>query len=41
MSDNTQVLAEFPSGMTLIVTSSSVNEQGLNETIRGQYGTSI
>ena len=25
--------------MTLIVTSSSVNEQGLNETIRGQYGT--
>jgi len=39
VSDNTQVLAEFPSGMTLIVTSSSVNEQGLNETIRGQYGT--
>jgi predicted dehydrogenase len=39
VSDNTQVLAEFPNGMTLIVTSSSVNEQGLNETIRGQYGT--
>ena len=39
VSDNTQVLAEFPNGMSLMVTSSSVNEQGLNETIRGQYGT--
>ena len=39
VSDNTQVLAEFPSGATLIVTSSSVNEQGLNEKIRGHYGT--
>ena len=39
VSDNTRVLAEFPSGMTLIVTSSSVNEQGLNGTVRGQYGT--
>ena len=39
MSDNTQLLAEFPSGMTLMVTSSTINEQGLNEVIRGHYGT--
>jgi predicted dehydrogenase len=39
VSDNTQVLAEFPSGMTLLITSSTINEQGFGEIIRGHYGT--
>lgn len=33
-----QVIAEFPSGMTLSMTSSSVNETGLQEMIRGTMG---
>lgn len=31
-----QIIAEFPSGMVLHITSSSVNEQGTQEMIRGQ-----
>jgi predicted dehydrogenase len=37
--ENTQLIAEFPSGMNLIVTSSTVNEQGQVDTIRGSKGT--
>lgn len=37
--ENTQLIAEFPSGMNLIVTSSSVNEQGWPDTIRGHKAT--
>ncbi len=37
--DNTQVLAEFPSGLTLMVIGSTVNEQGLQQVIRGHEGT--
>ena len=39
VSDNTQVMAEFPSGGALIVTSSSIHGEGFNELIRGHYGT--
>lgn len=37
--DNTQVLAEFPSGLTIMVIGSTVNEQGLGQVIRGHEGT--
>jgi predicted dehydrogenase len=37
--DNTQVLAEFPSGLTMLVIGSTVNEQGLGQVIRGHEGT--
>ncbi len=37
--DNTQVLAEFPSGLTVMVIGSTVNEQGLEQVIRGHEGT--
>lgn len=37
--DNTQVLAEMPSGLTLLVIGSTINEQGLNQVIRGHEGT--
>lgn len=37
--DNTQVLAEFPSGYTIMVIGSTVNEQGLEQVIRGHEGT--
>ncbi|MXW63974.1 MAG: Gfo/Idh/MocA family oxidoreductase [Bacteroidetes bacterium SB0662_bin_6] len=37
--DNTQVLAEFASGLTLLVIGSTVNEQGLGQVIRGHEGT--
>lgn len=37
--ENVGLLAEFPSGYTLLMTSSTVNEQGLNSMIRGHYGT--
>jgi len=33
------LLAEFPSGLTLLMTSSTVNEQGLNSMMRGHHGT--
>lgn len=35
----TQVMAEFPSGLNMVVTSSSVNEQGLGQVFRGQEAT--
>ena len=34
-----EILAEFPSGLNILVTSSSVNEQGLNSMIRGHKAT--
>ena len=37
--ENVQILAEFPSGLTLMVTSSTVNEQGLRSMMRGHHGT--
>ncbi len=37
--DNTQVLANFPSGLTILVIGSTVNEQGLGQVIRGHEGT--
>src|SRR6185369_14051733 len=39
ITDTTHLLAEFPSGLTLIVAGSTVNEQGLPDTIRGRKGT--
>ena len=33
------MLAEFPSGLTLVVAGSTVNEQGLQDMIRGRKGT--
>jgi predicted dehydrogenase len=39
ISDTTHLLAEFPSGLTLVVAGSTVNEQGLPDTIRGRKGT--
>jgi predicted dehydrogenase len=39
VTDNTQIMAEFPSGMTILVTGSTVNEQGLGQVIRGHEGT--
>jgi len=37
--ENMQCLAEFPSGLTLLVTSSTVNEQGLPSVMRGHKAT--
>ncbi len=37
--ENTQLIAEFPSGMSMIITSSTVNEQGWVDTIRGHKAT--
>lgn len=37
--ENVQLLAEFPSGMTMFVTSATVNEQGLPDMIRGHKAT--
>jgi predicted dehydrogenase len=37
--ENVQILAEFPSGLCLMVTSSTVNEQGIEDMIRGHHGT--
>jgi predicted dehydrogenase len=37
--DNTQVMAEFPSGLSMLVIGSTVNEQGLGQVIRGHEGT--
>ena len=37
--DNTQVLANFPSGYSLMVLGSTVNQQGLPEMLRGHHGT--
>jgi len=37
--ENVQLLAEFPSGLILMVTSSTVNEQGIADMIRGHHGS--
>jgi predicted dehydrogenase len=37
--ENTQLIAEFPSGMNIVITSSTVNEQGLVDSIRGHKAT--
>ncbi|HYE30147.1 MAG TPA: Gfo/Idh/MocA family oxidoreductase [Methylomirabilota bacterium] len=37
--ENIQCLAEFPSGLTLFVTSSTINERGIEDMIRGHKGT--
>ncbi len=37
--DNTQLMAEFPSGLTMMITGSTVNEQGLGQVIRGHEAT--
>jgi predicted dehydrogenase len=37
--ENVQLLAEFPSGLILMVTSSTVNEQGIQDMIRGHHAT--
>ncbi len=39
VNDQTQVLADFPSGLGLVVMGSTVNEQGLGTVIRGNEGT--
>src|SRR5512137_1634182 len=39
ITDTTHLLAEFPSGLTLAVVGTTVNEQGLAELIRGRKGT--
>ncbi len=39
VTDNCQLLAEFPSGLCMLITGSSVNEQGLEQVIRGNEGT--
>lgn len=39
VNDNTQLLAEFPSGLCMMITGSSVNEQGLGQVIRGHEAT--
>jgi hypothetical protein len=37
--DNTQVIAEFPSGLSIVLIGSTVNEVGLAQVIRGHEGT--
>lgn len=37
--ESVQVIAEFPSGFNLMLASSTVNEQGMTEMIRGHHGT--
>ena len=39
ITDTTHLLAEFPSGLTLLVVGTTVNEKGLEEIIRGRKGT--
>lgn len=39
VTDNTQLITEFPSGLCMLITGSSVNEQGLEQVIRGQEAT--
>ncbi len=39
--DTVQVVAEFPSGFTLFVVSTTVNERGIVDTIRGSKGSLI
>ena len=37
--DNTQLLAEFPSGLSMVVLGSTINEQGLDQVVRGHEAT--
>ncbi len=39
ITDTTHLLAEFPSGLTLVVAGTTVNEQGLPEMLRGRKAT--
>ncbi|GMQ81375.1 MAG: Gfo/Idh/MocA family oxidoreductase [Rhodothermia bacterium] len=39
VTDNTQVIAEFPSGLAMVILGSTVNEQGLAQVIRGHEAT--
>ena len=39
MNENVQLLAEFPSGLCMMITSATVNEQGLTDIIRGTKAT--
>jgi hypothetical protein len=39
VADNTQIIAEFPSGHTMVIVGSTVNEQGLQDIIRGNKAT--
>jgi len=39
ITDTTHLLAEFPSGLTIVVAGSTVNEQGLADMIRGRHAT--
>jgi predicted dehydrogenase len=39
ITDTTHLLAEFPSGLTLVVAGTTVNEQGLPDILRGRNGT--
>lgn len=39
ITDTTHLLAEFPSGLTLVVAGSTVNEQGLPDILRGRKAT--
>ncbi|MEY2408953.1 MAG: hypothetical protein QOF48_1623 [Verrucomicrobiota bacterium] len=39
ITDTTHLLAEFPNGLTFCVAGSTVNEQGLQDMIRGRKGT--
>ncbi|MEI8041205.1 MAG: Gfo/Idh/MocA family oxidoreductase [Verrucomicrobiota bacterium] len=39
ITDTTQLLAEFPSGLTLVAVGTTVNEQGLPEVLRGRKAT--
>jgi predicted dehydrogenase len=39
ITDTTHLLAEFPSGLTLVVAGTTVNEQGLPEILRGRKAT--
>lgn len=39
ITDTTHLLAEFPSGLTLLVAGSTVNEQGLPDMLRGRKAT--
>ena len=39
VTENCQILTEFPSGLCMMITGCTVNEQGLNQVIRGHEGT--
>ncbi|MFT5145257.1 MAG: putative dehydrogenase, partial [Thalassolituus oleivorans] len=39
VNDNTQLIAQFPSGLNMMIVGATVNEQGLGQVIRGQEAT--